>query len=81
MFYNCFELSFINLDNFNTSNVNSMTYMFHGCNRLKTLNLSSFNISEGTDMNNIFPESIEKIIVNDDKICKYKPETAYCGSE
>ena len=55
--------------------------MFHGCNRLKTLNLSSFNISEGTDMNNIFPESIEKIIVNDDKICKYKPETAYCGSE
>ena len=37
-------------DNFNTSNVKSMTSMFYGCNNLASLDLSNFDTSKVTNM-------------------------------
>ena len=42
MFYECNELEYLDLSNFNTSNITNMDYMFAGCNKLKYLNLSNF---------------------------------------
>ena len=41
-------------DNFNTTNVTSMSSMFCGCRSLTSLNLSNFNTSNVTDMMNMF---------------------------
>ena len=37
MFYNCFNLKELNLNDFNTSKVENMNRMFDGCRNLKTL--------------------------------------------
>ena len=54
MLYGCSELKEINLSNFNTNNVNDMTYMFSGCSSLKELNLSNFNTNNVTNMRSMF---------------------------
>ena len=54
MFYNCSNLTSIDVSSFNTSKVTTMNYMFNGCNKLTTLDLSSFNTSNVTYMNNMF---------------------------
>ena len=38
MFSNCYSLTSLNLSNFNTNNVNDMSYMFSGCSSLASLN-------------------------------------------
>ena len=38
MFYNCSSLTYLNLSNFNTNNVNNMSYMFYNCSSLTSLN-------------------------------------------
>ena len=43
LFYNCFNLSSINLSTFNTSNVIRMEYMFYSCLKLTSIDLSNFN--------------------------------------
>ena len=43
MFYNCKSLTNLNLDYFNTQNVNDMERMFNGCSSLININLSNFN--------------------------------------
>ena len=42
MFSGCSNLSSINLSNFNTTNVQNMSYMFSNCPNLKNINLCSF---------------------------------------
>ena len=42
MFQDCNVLEYLDLSNFNTSNVTDMSYMFFGCNKLKYLNLLNF---------------------------------------
>ena len=54
MFYNCSNLTTLNLSNFDTSAVTNMSYMFDGCSNLTTLDLSSFNTSSVTNMNGMF---------------------------
>ncbi len=54
MFYNCKELTNIDLTNFNTSNVVNMKSMFSGCVNLTDLDLSGFNTSSVTDMSSLF---------------------------
>ena len=49
MFQACYELESLNLSNFNTSNVNDMSWMFCECNKLKHLNLSNFSIKGETE--------------------------------
>ena len=48
MFYNCSELTSINVSNFNTSNATNMAGMFQGCTSLTSLNIRNFNMSNLT---------------------------------
>ena len=52
--YNYTSLTTCNIENFNTQNVTSMTYMFYGCTRMQNLDLSSFNTQNVTSMYQMF---------------------------
>lgn len=55
MFWNCRNLSSLDLTNFNTAKVTNMFAMFNGCENLSSLTLSeSFNTANVTDMANMF---------------------------
>ena len=55
MFWNCKNLSLLDLTNFNTTKVENMSGMFHSCENLSSLTLSeSFNTANVTDMSNMF---------------------------
>ena len=55
MFWNCRNLSSLDLTNFNTTKVENMSGMFHSCQKLSSLTLSeSFNTANVTDMSNMF---------------------------
>ena len=43
MFFQCSDITEIDLSNFNTSKVNNMIGMFNGCSSLTSLNLSYFD--------------------------------------
>ena len=49
MFYLCNELEYLDLSNFDTSNVTDMRLMFKDCNKLKYLNLLNFAINGETE--------------------------------
>jgi len=48
MFNNCSELEYLDLSNWNTSNVRNMSFMFNQCNKLKYLNIINFSINCST---------------------------------
>ena len=54
MFYNCKNITEIDLSNFNTSQVSDMKYMFSGCSELISLNLSNFNTLQVNNMSYMF---------------------------
>ena len=54
MFYNCSNLTSLDLSGWNTSNVTDMTSMFQGCSSLASLDVSNFNTSNVTDMTSMF---------------------------
>ena len=54
MFYECINITEINLSNFNTSQVTNMFGMFSGCSSLSLLDLSNFDTSQVTDMTEMF---------------------------
>ena len=54
MFYNCSSLESLDLSNFDTSNVTSMTSMFRECSSLLSLDLSSFDTSNVSSMSEMF---------------------------
>ena len=54
MFYNCNNLTNIDLSSFNTQNVTNMSFMFCECSNLTNINLSSFNTQNVTNMFSIF---------------------------
>ena len=54
MFYDCRDLTTIDLSSFNTSKVTEMNDMFCGCSSLTSLDLSSFNTSKVTEMIGMF---------------------------
>ena len=54
MFQYCYDITEIDLSNFNTSNVTSMSHMFHSCSSLTSLNLSNFDTSKVTSMSHMF---------------------------
>ena len=56
MFYNCDNLTTLDLSNFNTSSVTDMGGMFSDCSGLKSLDLSNFNTSSVTSMDRMFSE-------------------------
>ena len=54
MFYGCENITYINFNIFNTSNVYKINNMFYNCYNLRDIDLSSFNTSKVYDMNNMF---------------------------
>ena len=54
MFYNCCALEFMDLSNFDTSQVTNMGSMFYNCSSLKSIDLSSFNTFKVINMNYTF---------------------------
>lgn len=54
MFYNCRNLSSLDLNEWNTSNVTDMSNMFRGCRTITELNLSNFDTSNVTSMSSMF---------------------------
>lgn len=54
MFFDCGNLTQIDLSGFDTSKVTNMSAMFAGCERLKALDLSGFDTSRVTNMGGMF---------------------------
>jgi len=54
MFSNCYDLTSLDLSNFDTSNVTDMNSMFSNCYDLTSLDLSNFDTSNVTDMSYMF---------------------------
>lgn len=54
MFWNCRNLSSLDLSNFNTAKVENMFGMFFDCENLSSLVISKFNTANVTDMSNMF---------------------------
>ena len=64
MFKGCKQIVKMNFENFDTSNVNDMSYMFSECTKLTSLDLKSFQTSLVTDMNNMFSKCQELKYLN-----------------
>ena len=55
MFHNCNELEYLDLSNFNTSQVTDMSYMFSKCLKLKEIKgINKFKTINVTDMTTMF---------------------------
>ena len=60
MFGDCKDLEYLDLSNFNTSNVTNMQFMFDGCNKLKQIKgINNFNTINVTKMTGMFQECNE----------------------
>ena len=60
MFQQCNELEYLDLCNFNTSNITNIEYMFNGCNKLKDIKgLNQFITNEFIDMHGMFQQCYE----------------------
>ena len=64
MFFNCKNLSFLDLSKFDTTQVTTMQSMFKGCEKLNSLYLSSFNITNETNIENMFNGCNNLIYIN-----------------
>jgi surface protein len=57
MFEECFELEYLDLSNFNTSNVVDMSFMFNKCYKLKEIKgINNFNIKKVNNMIEMFSD-------------------------
>ena len=56
MFYDCWDLTNLDLSHFDTSQVTDMTGMFADCYNLTSLDVSHFNTSQVTDMTGMFAD-------------------------
>ena len=54
MFFNCYQMTKLDVSNFNTENVNNMMYMFYSCASMTDLNISNFDTSKVTTMTGMF---------------------------
>ena len=61
MFYNCVNLTEINVSSFDTSNVELIEAMFRNCSVVKTLDVGHFSLSKVTSILSIF-ENCKKIV-------------------
>jgi len=56
LFRDCKSLIFIDLSNFDTTDVTNMEYLFYNCSSLVSLDVSTLNTSKVTDMNSMFQD-------------------------
>ena len=60
MFQECYELEYLDLSNFDTSNITSMEFIFNKCKKLKEIKgINKFNTKKVKDMKAIFQECEE----------------------
>ena len=64
MFYGCTSLKYLDLSNFNISQVTSMNEIFYGCSSLNYLNLSNFNTSRSSQMRSAFENCTKLEYIN-----------------
>ena len=64
MFYQCYNLTSLDVRGFDTSNVTDMYYMFRECKSLTDLDLSHFDTSQVTDMSWMFYECNNLVNLN-----------------
>ena len=85
MFYNCYSLKALNIDNFNTSSIERINYIFYNCSSLVSLNLTNFDFNTSNFVG-IFEKLNKKIkyciddnktypfldlLINYEKNCRY----------
>ena len=75
MFQECKQLEYLDLSNFDTSNINDMSYMFNKCHGLKQIKgINNFNSVKATTMNKMFGEcnklDLSKLSMSDFKDAK-----------
>ena len=58
MFFDCSQLTSLDVSHFNTSNVTDMSGLFCGCYNLLSLDLRNFDTSKVTDMSDMFNQRI-----------------------
>ena len=61
VFYECYSLKELNINNFNINKVTKMIGMFNGCTSLKELNLNNFNTNNVTDMRCMFGGCLDEL--------------------
>ena len=54
MFSECYNLTILNINSFDTSNVINMSYMFYNCYSLESIYLNNFDTSSVIDMGYMF---------------------------
>ena len=54
MFFDCSDITKIDLSNFDSSKVEDIEYMFHGCSSLTSLDLTNFHTEKVEDMESLF---------------------------
>lgn len=54
MFYDCQNVSSLNMSSFDTANVTNMTQMFYNCQNVSSLDVSNFNTSKVENMKSMF---------------------------
>ena len=64
MFYECINITKINLSNFDTSQIDNMDNMFYGCKSLISLNLSNIDTSQVKTMVAMFQECSSLVSLN-----------------
>ena len=84
MFYNCSNLTSIDLSSFDTSNVTNMSNMFNTCTKLLSIDVSNFNTSKVTDMSYMFSNckmtTIDVSNFNTSKVTNMKYMFNMCGN-
>ena len=56
LFYNCKDINFIDLSDFNSSLITSIQYLFSGCSSLSSINFKNFNTSLIKNMTGMFAD-------------------------
>lgn len=77
MFENCRSLRTLELTQFDTDNINTMSYMFSGCESLEELDISSFDTGKVTNMARMFENcrSLKRLVWDKDKFQTGKVKT------
>ena len=83
MFYNCHNITDINLSSFDSQNITNMESMFYGCNNLRNINNFNFNTENVTNMKNMFfgcsnLQSIDLSSFNTENVTNMEGMFAYC---
>ena len=85
MFYECSNLTSLDLNNFKTDNVTNMAWMFSGCSNLSSLDLSNFKTDKVTEMTGMFDgcsslTSLDLSSFNTDNVWDMQTMFAGCSS-